>query len=148
MSALVWLHEDALRQDHPVYDLAGKDATTCFIWDEGYLQQMDYGFHRCLFIYESLCQLSLTVYRGSLAQTLLALMAEQGADTLFMPETPNPQLQAVARQIEQQHTLVVVPDVPFVHLKHKPDLKRFFRYWNKAKKQALQPNGGLSQQDA
>ena len=36
----------------------------------------------------------------------------------------------------------MIEDTPFVTLANPPDLGRFFRYWNKAKKGAMRPHGG------
>ncbi|MEQ8289665.1 MAG: deoxyribodipyrimidine photo-lyase [Gammaproteobacteria bacterium] len=138
MKNIVWLHEDALRADHPAVVQAGTDAELFYIWDEHYLQAMDYGFKRLVFIYETLCELPLRVCQGDTVQTLAALMDSTQAECLYIPATPNPELQQRIQQLASRYNVRVVEDIPFVDLSTEPDIKRFFRYWNKAKKVAMQ----------
>lgn len=138
MKNIVWLHEDALRADHPAVVQAGTDAELFYIWDEHYLQAMDYGFKRLVFIYETLCELPLRVCQGGTVQTLAALMDSTQAECLYIPATLNPELQQRIQQLASRYNVRVVEDIPFVDLSTEPDIKRFFRYWNKAKKVAMQ----------
>ena len=138
MSALVWLHEDALRADHPVILQAGEDCEVVYIWDEDYFKTMDYGFKRLVFIYETLCELPVTIYKGKTAQVLTELIDEKQAEKLFIPATPNPALQKKIEAISDKVAIKLIEDVPFVSLSKAPGLGRFFRYWNKARKMAMQ----------
>ena len=141
MSGLIWLHEDALRVDHPVFTAAGSDYPAFFIWDDAYLQAMDYGFKRLVFIYESLCELPLTILHGD-QQDCLSGLARQHGGRIFVPATPNPLLQGSFERLQQEFEVDVIADTPFVELAREPDLKRFFRYWNKARKAAMSAGGG------
>ena len=140
MTALVWLHEDALRHDHPVYTAAGEDVISCFFWDEDYLQKMDYGFKRLVFIYETLCELPVTIIHDSTVEGLIRLAENQSCETIYIPATPNPLLQEIIVELEHRLLVVIVEDTPFVSLTKDLDMKRSFRYWNKAKKLAMQPS--------
>jgi len=142
MSSLVWIHEDALRADHPAVTAAEDDAMVCYIWDDDYLKKMDYGFKRLVFIYESLCQLPVRIFHGDTTETLMQLVKQQDIQHLYVPSTPNPELQKIAARLSNTVEVIAVADVPFVALNTEPDSKRFFRYWNKSKKQAMQPGGG------
>jgi len=75
-------------------------------------------------------------------ETLAKLLAQHGADALYIPETPNPALNAVIQALGQDTALTIVPDDPFVALKKEPRLTRFFTYWKAAEKLALIPGGG------
>lgn len=140
MTALVWLHEDALRQNHPIFSEAGKDVISFFFWDDDYLQQMDYGFKRLVFIYETLCELPVTIIHDSTVEGLIRLAENHGCDTIYIPATPNPLLQEITAELKHRIPVVIVDDTPFVSLTKDLDIKRFFRYWNKAKKLAMQPS--------
>jgi hypothetical protein len=48
---------------------------------------------------------------------------------------------AEIRQAMPAVTVDLVEDTPFVTLDREPDLARFFRYWNKARKSAMRPHG-------
>lgn len=141
MSDLVWLHEDALSMDHPVFEVAAPDSVAVFVWDDAYLQQMDYGFKRLLFIYESLLELDVRIVRGDLVDCLGQLARGQGG-RIRVPETPNPRLQQVVEQLRLEFEVEVVAERPFVTLPREPDLRRFFRYWNKARGAAMTAGGG------
>jgi len=141
MSDLIWLHEDALRADHPVFERAGPGSSACFIWDEAYLKQMDYGFKRLVFIYETLIELPLIIFRGDRFDCLSRLAGE-GSGRVLVPDTPNPALQQTINCLRRDFEVEVVADRPFVSLAREPDLKRFFRYWNEAHKIAMEPGGG------
>ena len=141
MSGIIWLHEDALRVGHPVFAAAGSETPAFFVWDESYLRGMDYGFKRLLFIYETLLELPVTILRGNQFELLRALAA-QHASTIWMPDTPNPSLLRTAGLLAECTDLTVVADTAFVTLSREPDLRRFFRYWNLARKPAM-IRGGL-----
>jgi hypothetical protein len=141
MSDLIWLHEDALRADHPVFAAAGADSSVVFIWDDAYLQQMGYGFKRLVFIYETLVELPLTILRGDQFECLARLAGEAGGRVL-VPATPNPRLQQTLERLRGDFEVELVDDVAFAMLPQEVDLKRFFRYWNKARKVAMTPGGG------
>jgi hypothetical protein len=138
---MIWLHEDALRSDHPVFKAAGQDAAAFFIWDAEYLQRMDYGFKRLVFIYETLCELPVHIYRGATVPTLLQLAEQQETTTLYVPATPNPELLSMMRRLESQLRVARIEDESFVACGEDIPLRRFSRYWNKVKKQALCVNG-------
>lgn len=136
MANLIWIHEDALRADHPVFEAAGKEAAALYVWDDAYLKEMGYGMKRLVFMYEAVCTLPVTIIRGDTKEVL----DEVSGEKLFVPKTPNPTLCAIAGSLSKPVNWVA--DEPFVVLNKTPELKRFFRYWNKAKKVALKPNGG------
>ncbi|MDJ0779427.1 MAG: hypothetical protein QNJ85_16285 [Gammaproteobacteria bacterium] len=141
MSGLIWLHEDALRSDHPVFAAAGDGSPAFFVWDDAYLQAMDYGFKRLVFIYESLVELPVTILHGD-QQTCLARLARQHGGSIYVPATPNQLLQNRIEHLQRDFDVVEVADTPFVELAREPDLGRFFRYWNKARKAAMSRGGG------
>lgn len=137
MTALVWLHEDAMRQNHPVYSAAGEDAISYFFWDEDYLKQMDYGFKRLVFIYETLCELPVTIIHDSTLEGLIRVAENHGYEIIYIPATPNPLLKKITTELKRRMPVIIVDDNPFVSLSKEPDIKRFFRYWNNAKKLAM-----------
>ena len=137
--ALIWIHEDALGALHPLSQ--GRDLTreSCFIWDESYLQAMGYGLHRLVFIYETLVELGVPIYRGDTTTTLVALARERGLERIHVAWSPNPRLQALTETLETRIEVERIFDVPFVDLPHPPKLRRFFAYWKSAKKRLLKP---------
>ena len=143
MVGLVWLHEEALRADHPIF-AAVPGAKALFCWDVNYMAEADIGLRRQIFIYESLIDLDVTIIRGAASQLLPLVARRDQATHLCVPDTPNPLIQEELSKVKAALTGIVVElvsDRPFVHLAATPDLGRFFRYWNKARKQALRRGG-------
>ena len=148
MANLIVLHEDALRSSHPIFNNETKSLSAhnnwekpVFIWDPDYFSDAGYSFKRLVFIYETLSALSVDIYYGKMNDVIIQLIQEKALTNLFIPETPNPQLRQF---INYASTLVpthVIDDEAFVSLDRSPDLGRFFRYWNKAKKAALSHDG-------
>lgn len=139
MSALIWLHEDALRTDHPVFARAGKGAEAVFIWDDTYFKSEGYSLKRLVFIYELLADLDVTCIKG---ETAAVLKDYVNGRPVFVPSTPNPYFNAIITELEQSHDVTTVPDVSLVIVPDDVDLRRFFRFWNKAKKSALSSSIG------
>ena len=143
MAGLIWLHEEALRADHPVF-AAASGATAVFCWDVDYMAAADIGLRRQIFIYESLLDLEVTIIRGAASKVLPVVARRDQATQLFVPDTPNPLINQELLKVKTAlagMTVKLVPERPFVQLDVQPDLGRFFRYWNKARKQALRRGG-------
>ena len=148
MADLVWLHEGALRLTHPVFAAGGPDAATIFIWDRDRLAAGHVGIKRQLFIYETLAEMSesrsLDIHEGRAEEVLPRLAAQAGAGRVLVPSSPDPALRAeigAIRRAAPDLEIVEIEETPFVTLAKTTDLGRFFRYWNKARKSALRPQG-------
>jgi hypothetical protein len=138
MSALIWLHEDCLRAGHNLFAHA-PDGRAVFIWDDAHMTAMHYGLKRRVFIYETLCQLPVEIYVGGIAASL-AQLAGDGQD-IITGKTPNPALKHIMQTLRQNRKVSAIADAPFVQMDSPPDLRRFFKYWNKAKKHAFSYDG-------
>ena len=135
MTRLFWLHEDFLT-------LPDEDSHGFFIWDPDYLKEMDYGMKKLAFIYETLCEMKVDIVKGQTVETAQAFLSgHDGVDRLHIYNTPNPRLREFIGALDKHITIERMAPTPFVTLDKAPDLKRFFRYWNKAKKKAMQPHG-------
>ena len=130
---IVWIHEDALGGQHSAYHGHDLRERGFFVWDEAYLRRMKYGTKRLVFIYETLCEWGVPIFRGDTCEVALALARSKGAETVLMAETPNPELMTVAQTIAAEMRVESVPAEAFVALETKPSLRRFFAYWKKAK---------------
>jgi hypothetical protein len=143
MTAVVWVHEEALRADHPVFQ-AAPDARSVFCWDKVYLDHANIGLNRQLFIYECLVPLDVDIFAGTAASIFAALAKQDAITEIFMADTPNQLLHAELDRVGQAvpgSRVTLVPDRPFVQIDTPPELGRFHRYWNKARKAALRPSG-------
>lgn len=137
MSALIWIHEDALRQDHPVYKQAGPGAEAFFIWDDAYFRSQGYSLKRLVFMFELLAEMDVTCLQGD-SETLIRELAK--GRPIYIPDSPNPEFIQIIEALKKDFDVTVVPDIPMVIVPDDVDLKRFFRYWKKARKSALTPS--------
>jgi hypothetical protein len=143
MTTLYWMHDEALRLSHPASVQAGEDSHQFFIWDDDYLQLMDYGFHRLHFIYEAVCALNIPIYKGNTQEVIADLAHMHDCTELYCADTPNQALQHIMHNIAEDMQVIRIADDAFVELSKHPELKRFFRYWNKAEKLALLRDGKI-----
>lgn len=137
--AIIWVHEDALGLDHPVFAKAKDNAQRIFIWDDSYFQAQGYSLKRLVFIYECLLDIPrLQLYHGDMKTILGELCKGQ---TVFVAETPNPTLQDIIKVVSENCDTTLIGSLPFVQISDNADMRRFFRYWNRAKKSAVSMDG-------
>lgn len=134
---LVWMHEDMLRADHPAFDAVEADTRAVFAWDDAYFDKMDYGLKRRVFIYQCLLDLPVDIYHGETC----AILRHFAPQKIITGKTPNPHLKAKMAGLRETCQVKTIADTPFVQLGDSAPLKRFFRYWNKARKLAFLPDG-------
>ena len=134
---LIWLHEDALRASHPVLENYNRETDAVYIWDDAYLKKMNYGFQRLVFIYETLTELGIPVYRGNTADVLMELAKNRRVEDIRMANTPNPELLIIRDELSHKIPIITVSDHEFVTFERPPKLKRFFGYWKAAAPQLL-----------
>jgi deoxyribodipyrimidine photo-lyase len=132
---LIWVHEDALRLEHPVFDAAGEEARAVFIWDEADLKRRGHSFNKLVFIYECLQDMGVTIEKGETSAVLRKLMASHQA--LFFAKTFNPELRSLITPLEGEITMIEVAPERLGDVEITPEMARFFRFWNKAKKSIL-----------
>jgi hypothetical protein len=137
---LIWLHEEALRVTHPIFTAAPQGTRAVFIWDDQYLQKLDYSFKRLVFIYETLCELPVDILSGD----TVAVIKELSPSGIFVPSSAKPHLITLIDQIKSVAPTQVITDDNFVPIPQTEDLRRFFKYWNLAQKTAFQTNGGTN----
>ena len=148
MADLVWLHEEALRLTHPVCAAARPDAAYVIVLDAARLDESHVGLERQLFLHATLCEMAsaraMEIHQGQAEAVLPRLAEAAGAGRILVPASPDPAIRAAIaclRRAAPHCEVVAVEDTPFATLTSQPDLRRFFRYWNKAKKSALRPQG-------
>jgi hypothetical protein len=130
MNSIVWLHDDCLRINHPVFLIAPNDSSIIYIWDNNYLKDANYSFKRLVFLYETLCELPLKIIFGDTLVTLSDCINTN----IFTPSTNNLFYLEIIKQVDLIKNLTVVPDNMFVDIDINEDFQRFSQYWKKARK--------------
>ena len=135
--SIIWLHDEALRLTHPVFFSAPLGAKAVFIWDDTYLKSAGYSLKRLLFIYETLCTLSIDIIHGNTLATLKLL----APSLLYVPYGLNSFIQNVVSELLSVMEVHIIQDEPFVTLSSDKNFTRFFQYWKSAEQLAFMING-------
>ena len=123
-----WVHEKALF-------VPSHEVRCVHVWDEAYYQSRGYSLKRMVFIYESLCHLSVDIVIGD-THTVLTEFQKP----IDIPQTADAGIRSLV-SVLQQHTSVHWVQVPqLVDMDMSEDFPRFFRYWKQAQKTAFLRN--------
>lgn len=135
---IIWLHEEALRITHPVFDAAPEGSKAIFVWDDEYLRQSNYSLKRLIFIYETLCELPIEIIQGDTINVIQTM----APSILYAPNTCHPRIVDLIGKLKLVTNVKLVEDEPFVVIKKPTPLSRFFQYWKKVEKSVFEKNGG------
>lgn len=133
---IFWLHEKAL--SGVLSNKLSDDYKLLFIWDDQYFQNRNYSFKRLVFIYETLCDLSVEIIKGDTLEVMNGL-APAKLTTFFSVDT---EIKKITDKLSKNHQVEIIKPQTFVCVDDKLEFKRFFKYWNKAKKTVFLENGG------
>ncbi len=134
---LFWIHDKHLTESYENLRSTGNDFKAVFIWDDPFFRKRAYSLKRLVFIYETVSQMSLDIVRGDTVEVLSSLSPD-GIATFFTPDT---EIQGLISKLTRTHEIEIIRPEPFVQIPEKHDFKRFFKYWDKAKKTAFLKNG-------
>jgi hypothetical protein len=137
---LILLHEESMRMTHPVFRAAPKGVQVIYVWDDAYLKSTNYSLKRLIFIYETLCEMEVNIFRGNTC----SILQEMNPSIVYIPSTNNPLLLEMIKSVREAFTIGMVDDEPFVFLNNSMVYKRFFQYWSKAKNRAFTHDGGMN----
>lgn len=133
-----------MRREHPVFRAAGEAERVIFIWDDAYLSEQGWTLKRLVFVYECACAMGAEVVRGD----TLAVLKGLGTERVYVAESLNPFVRTVAEGLRACGIEVTtVAEEPFVMLRKGGELGRFFRYWSRAQRSAMQPDAGLTREN-
>ena len=133
---LLLVHDKALRSGLDVYE-ASESFKAVHIWDDEYYRSQRYSLKRLVFIYETLLDLPLEIIHGN----TLDILSEENSDHIVIPYSGDPVLKTLFSKIEKIKTVQYLFETSFVNLDRTVEFKRFFKYWNQAKKTAFLING-------
>ena len=140
-NTVTWVHGDCLSPYGPTLT-AYPDAPAVWVWDEELLAAWRISLKRIVFMYECLLELPVVLRRGEMAAEIATFAREHGATTVATAGSPSPRFTQICRRLEAEGFQVEVhPVAPFLAEEADFDLKRFSRYWRKAKKLAFDPTG-------
>lgn len=134
---MLWVHDEMLRPS------VLRDAEpACFVFDEQWIADARISLKRIVFMAECLEAMPcVEVRRGDVIEELAAFAETHDVSMLRTQVTPLPRLRSQIERLGSRFEIELFHEPTFVGLPGKVDLKRFSRYWNKAKKQAFKPTG-------
>lgn len=130
---IVLFHEKALNKNFPGSHEINGATKRLFIWDDQYFKRRGYALKRLVFIYETLCQMEIEIAQGGILEVLHLLSPEQ-IITFFTADT---EIKKILTQLSSLYAVKIIKPDPFVITPDSHDNKRFFQYWNQAKKTAF-----------
>lgn len=139
---LIWLHPEALRMTHPVFEIAPAGTRAIFVWDDACLQSANYSLKRLIFLYESLCRLQVEILQGDTCEIIQTIHPT----LLYAPASHHPLWASLMKKFAVSVPVEIIADAPFSALSAHVAERRFFRYWNKAEKSVLKVNAGIPSQ--
>ena len=134
---LFYIHEKALGSDCSIFSSTNSETKAVFIWDDYYFKQRGYSLKRLVFIYETLCSMPVDIIYGTTVD-VINMLAPKKIITSFTADLP---IQKIFKDISKQFELEFVYQPSFSQIDDSFEFKRFFKYWNKARKSALRIDG-------
>ena len=134
---LFYIHDKALGSDYSIFSKTNSETKAVFIWDDYYFKQRGYSLKRLVFIYETLCSMPVDIIYGTTGD-VINMLAPKKIITSFTADLP---IQKIFKDISKQFELEFVYQPSFSHIDDSIEFKRFFKYWNEARKSALRIDG-------
>lgn len=134
---IIWIHDKAL--NNSLLTELNENKRALFIWDNKYFQSRSYTLKRLVFIYETLCQMPIEIIMGDTAETILSFSPEK----IQVEFTVDTKIKKIIQQLSRNCVIEIIKPNPFVAISDANEYKRFFKYWNEAKKVAFFKNGML-----
>lgn len=134
---IIWLHEKSLSTPPKLLSLVNEKTRIIYVWDNEYFKNRGYSLKRLVFIYQTLCELPVEIIKGDTLQIFQSL----NIDEIITPYTNDLGIRKLFEEISKHLILQVITSDDFVNVDNEYDFKRFFKYWNKAKKTAFLKNG-------
>ena len=138
---IVWIHDATLALIDPALQ-ANPDAAVVFVFDEDWMRDEPFNFHRICFLLDGVADLFASIPNsikqvrlGNLATEVKAFAREVGAKTITLTDGPFPGVRETAERLRGEIAVQVVDRPVFVHYEDEP--KRFTRYWDKVAVQVL-----------
>lgn len=139
---VVWLHGDHLRADNGALTRY-PDAPIVFVFDEEFIGERRFAFHRLFFLYESVLEVFRTrggicsVRRGRVPDEVLAFAREHQAERIVTTATLGSRFAAYKAEMENSLPVEAVPVPALVDYDARRAPKRFSAWWRQVEEAAL-----------
>ena len=131
---ILWIHDKSLRIN---FDMINDFDEAIHIWDNEYYKTCSFSLKRLVFIYETLCEIQVEIIYGNIIEIFKLINPKK----IIIPFTTNLEINKIIFELNKLFKLEIIKEDYFVNLDRNYQYKRFFNYWNKAKKTAFLFNG-------
>lgn len=141
---VVWLHGDHLSPDNPALTRY-PDAPVVFVFDEDFLQERRFAFHRLFFLYESVTEIFLSrnaptsLRRGNVVAEVRNFAERFGAECIITTATPGDRFAAYCAALETTHRVQTLPVPLLVPYDAARVPNRFSAWWREVEEDVLRP---------
>ena len=133
---IVWVHTESLSAASAALT-AYPDAPALLVWDEASPALHGLGLKRMVFLYESAIETRAHHRSGNTEEALLAFAKEHDADGIVTCESPSPHFARLVRTLSLHMPVAVLSEARLVDDDGPFDLRRFSRFWERAREKAL-----------
>lgn len=130
---LIYLHDKGLGDNHPIFSRMNAKSKAIFIWDDAFFKERGYSLKRLVFIYETLCTMPVEIIYGATNDVINNIAPKK----IITPFSADLSIINLISNISKQFEVEFVYQTAFAQIDDSFEFKRFFKYWNKAKKTAL-----------
>lgn len=128
MRSVVWVHEDMLRANHPIF-VKYPTAPAAWVWDDVDLRRSPMSMKRIIFRYQAIEEMPVSILRGDSVAELLKFAAENGADRIATAESANPRVRFLLDRLAESISVDRLPEREFRDYEGQLDIRNFARYW-------------------
>jgi len=137
---IIWVNGDNLNPTARVFQ-EYPTAPAIFVFDEDLLSAWNISFKRIVFMYECLLEMPVTIRKGKMVREIVEFAVEHQANEIVTMKSPSPRFWQIVDSLEKKSgnkkPVRVLSETPLVDTDYQFDLKRFSRYWRKAKPYAM-----------
>ena len=128
MRSVVWVHEDMLRANHPIF-LKYPAAPAVWVWDDADLRRSPFSMKRIIMRHKALEEMPVSVQRGDTVGELLRFAAENGADRIVTADSVNPRVRFLLDRLTGLIQVDRMRESASDEYAGMLDVRNFSRYW-------------------
>ena len=133
MNKLIWLHEEMLRIQHPIFDNLDSNSHIFYIWDAAHIKSASLNSKRLVFIYETLCELPVTIYKGNTRDVINHLCYKHSKNEIFTPAANSVALKRLFNSLRYVTQINIIDDMQLFDYEDSLEYTRFFQFWKSIK---------------
>ena len=128
MRSVVWVHEDMLRTNHPIF-LKYPAAPAVWIWDDADLRRSPFSMKRIILRHKAMEEMPVSILRGDTLTELLRFAAENGADRIVTADSANPRVRFLLDRLTGSIQVDRMRESEGDEYSGLLDVRNFSRYW-------------------